>query len=165
MECYNHFIQQLEVNHFDIFGFTRNNSFLVSLLIPDYSSDSALTKEYKIDTLVENQRGIKVFGTALFSSKSLIPLLDPSVYLRLDGRRVKLPYDSLDNYVLPDFDWKWTWSVWYVLMLNDTDELGWLYLGIWGKRWHGKYHFGDCVRKRVWLRMRERCVNARGSDQ
>lgn len=163
MDCYNLLVRQLELNNFDTFGFSLNDTALVSLLIPDHPNSSH-GKEYKIESLVENQRGIKLFGIALFSSKSLIPLLDPSPYLRLNGRRVKLPYDSLDNYVLPDFDWKWTWSTWYVLMFNDADELGWLYLGVWGKRWHGKHRFGDCVRKRVWLRMRERCLSVMKSD-
>lgn len=163
MQCYNLLIRQLELNNFDTFGFSENNTAVVAHLIPNYP-ESSQEKEYKIETLVENQRGIKILGITLFSSKSLIPLLDPSLYLRLNGKQVRIPYDSLDNYVLPDFGWKWTWSTWYVLMLNDTDELGWLYLGVWGKRWHGNYRFGDCVRKRVWVRLRERCLNANGSD-
>ncbi|WPK27390.1 hypothetical protein PUMCH_004777 [Australozyma saopauloensis] len=157
LNSYNSLLEQLEKSHFDTFGYSPNNSSLVSLLVsPNAKSQAPLAEEYKIDALIENQRGLKFFGVPLFSGKSLLPVLDPPMFQRLNGKRVKLSYDSLDNYVLPDFGWSWSWSSWYVLMLHDVDELGWAYLGVWGKWWHGKYRFGDCVRRRVWVRMRQR---------
>lgn len=156
MESYNELLKQLKAHNYDIFGFSQNDFKVVSLFVPSDAEHKLNRIEYQIEGLVENQRGLKFFGVPFFSGKSLLPLLDPPLYLRLNGKRVRLPYDSLENSVLPDFDWSWSWSLWYVLMMHDVDELGWVYLGVWGKWWHGKYRFGDCVRRRVWVRMRHR---------
>lgn len=157
MEPYNRLLVQLDSANFDTFGFTQNNMDFVSLLAPSSRiKNTNVQCEYEFESLVENQRGLMFFGITFFSSKSLLPVLDPPLFLRLNGKRVRLPYDSIDNFVLPDFDWIWAWSLWYVLMLHDVDDLGWAYLRVWGKHWHGKYQFGDTVRRRVWIRMRQR---------
>lgn len=116
--------------------------------------------EYAFEIIVEHQRGMKLFGIPLFSGKLLLPILDPPEFLRLGGSKVILPHGSKDNYPLPGLDWKWAWERWYILMLNDVDECGWLYLLFWriGSCWHGKYYFGDFVRKRLWVRLRKRPV-------
>lgn len=114
--------------------------------------------EYAFDIVVENQRGLKLFGVAHYSHKSLFPVIDPPPYQRLDGLTVLLNYNSISNYPLPDLGWLWAWEQWYVLMLNDVDESGWVYLFMFAKwsRWHGKYYWGDYVRRRLWVRMRIR---------
>lgn len=138
---------------------------LVSLLQTNYLSlgglesmlDSFLDHEVYFDMVHENQRGAKFFAIPLFSSRSLIPCLDPHQYLRWDGVPLMLPYNSLDNYPLPDLGWRWLWDSWHVLMLNDVDDQGWRYRFMFqGRRWHGKYYFGDFVRRRTWIRMRHR---------
>lgn len=114
--------------------------------------------EHAFDVIIENQRGIKLLGIPLFSGKSLLPLVDPPRYQRLDGVKVTLPHESMANYPLPGVDWTWSWSLWYVLMLHDVDEIGWVYAPFWkpGSCWHGKYSFGDFVRRRLWVRRRHR---------
>lgn len=159
MKCYEDLIDQLEGACFDTYGFLHNGIIPPLVPTPDTSNREGSTKiEYKFEALIENQRGLRMFGVPLFSGKSLLPLLDPPRYLRLDGKRVKLAYDSIDNFVLPDFDWAWTWSLWYVVMMCDVDESGWAYLSFWGKRWHGHFRFGDSVRRRVWVRLRQRTL-------
>lgn len=115
--------------------------------------------ELAFDVIVENQRGMKLFGIPLFSGKSLFPLVDPSLFERVEGTKVLLNHDSISNYPLPDLDWVWVWDLWHVLMANDVDELGWVYLIkflSWLLHWHGKYYFGDFVRRRLWVRLRKR---------
>lgn len=122
------------------------------------SPDEDTDVEHAFEVIIENQRGIKFLGIPLFSGKSLLPLIDPPMYQRLDGRKILLPHESMENYPLPDIDWVWSWSLWYVLMSNDVDELGWVYLVFWkpSSRWHGKYCVGDFVRRRLWVRRRHR---------
>lgn len=110
------------------------------------------------DVVVENQRGVKFFAIPLFSSRSLMPCFDPPQYQNWDGLPLMLSYNSMDNYALPDFCWRWLWDAWHVLMLNDVDDQGWGYLFMFQglPLWHGKYYFGDFVRRRTWIRMRHR---------
>lgn len=149
MDNYHVLVELLEANNFGTMG-------LDDMLRGHGARDEGLV--FECDVIVENQRGIKFFGIPLFSRKSLIPLLDPPAYQRLDGSKVLLSFDAIDNYPLPDLDWTWAWTLWYVLMLNDVDELGWMYLLCfwWLLNWHGKYYFGDFSRKRLWARLRSR---------
>lgn len=112
---------------------------------------------YDFDFVVENQRGMKFFGIPLFSDKSLLPFVDPLSYQLLNGKDVLLNYDNLENYPLPDLRWRWCWSLWYILMIDDVDDQGWIYLHLLFRNrghWKGKYYFGNFVRRRVWVRMR-----------
>ncbi|KAK6203643.1 sporulation-specific protein 73 [Scheffersomyces amazonensis] len=116
----------------------------------------------QFDFIIENQRGMKLFGIPLFSKDSLIPIIDPSNYQRLDGKDLILTNNRLDNYCLPDLDWVWCWENWYVLMYNDVDDQGWLYSNIFfsnslsDKRWKGKYYFGNFIRRRIWVKLRKK---------
>lgn len=115
--------------------------------------------DYDYDFVVENQRGMKVFGIPLFLNKALIPVFDPATFQLANGKNLAINYDNIDNFHLPDLDWAWAWPKWYVLMLNDVDDQGWLYLGISFKlrhRWKGKYYFGNFVRRRIWVRLRHK---------
>lgn len=123
--------------------------------------------EYAFQFIVENQRGMKFFGIPCFNRKSLIPVIDPPQYTRVDGSRVTLSDDHIENYPLPDLGWHWGWDQWYVLMLNDVDEQGWMYLSIVFRRglhWHGKYNFGNFVRRRLWVRLRVRSLELAGKE-
>ncbi|CAX44272.1 conserved hypothetical protein [Candida dubliniensis CD36] len=113
---------------------------------------------YQFDFIVENERGIKLFGIPLFSHKSLWPIIDPSHYQTITNHHLSIPI-SLENYPLPDFNWEWVWSHWYVFMYNDIDPHGWMYSTVFFqcKKWKGKYYFGNTVRQRVWLRLRRKC--------
>lgn len=149
MSNYKQLIELLQEHKYDTAGFRDN--------FCDYlPHETELSENHFFDVIVEHQRGFKWFGIPLFSSKSLLPLLDPPTYLRLDGGKILLANDSLNNYVLPDLDWSWVWDLWYILMLADVDEQGWLYSLFWrfNSQWHGKYYFGDFVRKRLWIRLR-----------
>lgn len=118
-------------------------------------------EDQQFDFLVENQRGMKFFGIPLFSNRSLIPMVDPSTYQLLKGNGVTLSYNNMKNYPLPDLGWEWSWDEWYVLMANDVDDQGWIYSSIIfnSNHWKGKYRFGNFVRRRVWMRMRNRTTS------
>lgn len=137
----------LETNNFNVGGFDK-------MIQPPLLR----SLDFHFDVVLENQRGLKILGIPLFSRQSLMPCIDPPPYQHLDGLPVLLAYDSIDNYALPDFGWSWLWDTWHVLMLNDVDELGWAYLLLFLRslKWHGKYYFGDFVRRRMWIRMRQR---------
>lgn len=116
---------------------------------------------FDFDFIVENQRGTKLFGIPLFSNNILIPYLDPSHYQLLNGNDILLDYNNINNYPLPDLNWKWCWDSWYVLMIDDVDDQGWVYLHILFRRngsWKGKYYFGNFVRKRIWMKMRHQDI-------
>lgn len=151
MPNYDQLIKLLEANNFN----TKSlGDVLSQRILPD--SDEL---DVAFDLIIENQRGLKLFGIPLFSRNSLLPLIDPPLFQRLDGTTVSLPLDKIENYPLPDFGWDWGWLQWYVMMLNDVDELGWVYLLLFLRlqlQWHGKYYFGDFVRRRLWVRMRQR---------
>lgn len=114
--------------------------------------------EYKIELIIENQRGLKFFGIPLFSNNSLLPIVDPSSFQLLNGENLKLIDNKLDNLPLPDLNWQWDWNDWYVLMLDDVDDQGWIYSKIFfnSHHWKGKYYFGNFIRRRVWMRLRRR---------
>ncbi|ODV76818.1 sporulation-specific protein 73, partial [Suhomyces tanzawaensis NRRL Y-17324] len=123
---------------------------------------SVLHLDIQFDFVIENQRGMKFFGIPLFSNKTLLPLLDPPNYQLLHMKPIVLSENSIVNYPLPDLDWKWTWDSWYILMYNDVDDQGWVYSNIVFNKtlsdstWKGKYYTGNFVRRRIWVRMRER---------
>ncbi|OBA21009.1 hypothetical protein METBIDRAFT_41268 [Metschnikowia bicuspidata var. bicuspidata NRRL YB-4993] len=148
-------VELLNKNNFKTRGFEQ-------LLKEDYApagpAGSAANFEHAFDVIVENQRGVKLLGIPLFSGKSLLPLMDPPMYQRLDGVKVTLAHEAMANYPLPGVDWHWSWALWYVLMLYDVDESGWLYLTFWRptSSWHGRYHVSDFVRRRLWVRRRHR---------
>lgn len=111
--------------------------------------------ECRFEFIIENQRGIKLFGIPIYSDKSLLPVIDPAGYQLLNGNNLLLNDNNMRNYPLPDLGWEWIWDSWYVLMADDVDDQGWIYSGIgfhWG-HWKGKYRLGDFVRRRIWVRL------------
>ena len=52
---------------------------------------------YQFDFIIEHERGIKLFGIPLFSHKSLWPIIDPSHYQSISGKKLSIPI-SLENY-------------------------------------------------------------------
>lgn len=154
MSVYQELVDQLKANHFNT---TNLDSVLTLHILPENDQ-----LDITLELIIENQRGLKLFGIPLFSSNILFPLVDPPPFQRLDGLRVSLALNAIANYPLPDLGWQWGWDQWYVLMLADVDEQGWVYLlmFLWlGHRWHGKYYFADFVRRRLWVRMRQREKN------
>lgn len=156
MAHYDKLIALLKQNDFntDAFGPT-----LLESVLPHYDAPAAKNLEVTFELIIENQRGVKLCGIPMFSKNSLFPHLDPPPFQRLDGLKVVLSLGKIENYPLPDLGWRWTWHKWYVLMLDDVDDLGWVYLLIFLRmwlKWHGTYYFGDFVRRRVWVRMRQR---------
>lgn len=152
MSKYEDFLAKLRSSGF-------NNSGLHHLAQEHVATEKPI--EYAFQIIVENQRGLKIFGIPCFNRKSLIPGLDPPPFQRVDGTRVILSDDSIENYPLPDLNWRWAWDSWYVLMLNDVDESGWMYLSAIfrkGLHWHGKCLLGNFVRRRLWLRLRTRDI-------
>ena len=114
-------------------------------------------RPYHLDFVVENQRGLNALGLPMFSLKLLLPLVDPAPYERVGGGRVPVIHHNLAYYPLPDPTWEWRWPQWYVLMLDDVDDQGWLYARLVFSRlgnWKGRCYPGNCIRRRIWIRMR-----------
>ncbi|RLV91260.1 Sporulation-specific protein 73 [Spathaspora sp. JA1] len=118
------------------------------------------TTPYQFDFIIENERGIKIFGIPLYSQKSLLPIIDPKQFQSINKTNLNIPLSNIDNYPLPDYNqWKWNWDQWYLFMYKDVDPHGWMYstaLFQSDRRWRGKYYFGNSVRRRIWIRMRQR---------
>ncbi|CAK7895919.1 hypothetical protein CAAN1_03S01090 [[Candida] anglica] len=152
-----------------------NNDSLTTAILSEYRRNSKVNtpkneiigKDIDFEFIIENQRGLKFFGIPLFSSKPLIPIVDPPNFQSLNGNSilnaVELRNDSIHTtltniYPLPDLNWEWTWDTWYVVMLYDVDDQGWIYSGLLfnSKHWKGKYYFGNFVRRRIWARLRNR---------
>jgi hypothetical protein len=129
--------------------------------------DHAGTLQAEFEYVIENQRGLCIFGFPLFSGRSLIPMVDPPSFQLLNGGYVLQAVEKNNNYEsvhsslaalypLPDFNWEWSWDSWYVFMLYDVDDQGWIYLNLLfsSKHWRGRDFFGSCVRRRIWVRLR-----------
>ncbi|OUM55847.1 hypothetical protein BVG19_g5454 [[Candida] boidinii] len=111
-------------------------------------------ENYRYEVIIENQRGSTVFGVQKYSDKILMHKLDPSKFQTLSGSRIT----SLNLYPLAGIDWKWSWDSWHALMISDVDQQGWLYSSIHfgGKKWKGFGTLGSFVRRRIWIRLREK---------
>ncbi|SGZ56994.1 CIC11C00000000198 [Sungouiella intermedia] len=154
MANYNKLLALLKENNFDT---QTLGPLLFDHVLPQHVSPENV--DIAFDLIVENQRGLKLCGIPMFSRNSLIPFIDPPLFQRIDGLTVLLPLDKIENYPLPDLGWVWSWHKWYVLMLNDVDDQGWMYQLVFLQlqlKWHGAYYFGDFVRRRLWVRMRQR---------
>ncbi|ODQ80069.1 hypothetical protein BABINDRAFT_28536, partial [Babjeviella inositovora NRRL Y-12698] len=111
------------------------------------------------DFVVENQRGMTLFGIPMFSKHSLLEPLDPPSYQSVNTNNDVLQgYHRaiLELYPLPDLLWDWAWDSWCILMNNDVDDQGWIYLRFFfqSSLWHGKSKLGNFVRRRIWVRLR-----------
>ncbi|OWB57640.1 hypothetical protein B5S28_g3602 [[Candida] boidinii] len=111
-------------------------------------------ENYRYEVIIENQRGSSMFGVQKYSDKILMHKLDPSKFQTLSGSRIT----SLNLYPLAGIDWKWSWDSWHALMISDVDQQGWLYssLHFGGKKWKGFGSLGSFVRRRIWIRLREK---------
>ncbi|RCK56447.1 hypothetical protein Cantr_04871, partial [Candida viswanathii] len=49
-------------------------------------NDSISATPYQFDFIVENERGLKMFGIPLYSHRSLLPIIDPSNYQNINGQ-------------------------------------------------------------------------------
>lgn len=105
-----------------------------------------------MDMQVENQRGLFLFGSAIFSAQGLLPH-DPKPFTRLDGSAVGF---NIQDYEPPDDSWVWLWPGWHVKMSADVDSQGWSYAWRFhSKHWHGKHRaLRSFVRRRIWQRLR-----------
>lgn len=102
------------------------------------------------ELIIENQRGLTLFGFPLFAPK-FFPW-DPPQYVTPKNVQVH----GLVLYPLPTEQWHWIWDKWHVTMIGDVDDQGWKYAWNFNsKAWRGRTFLG-CVRRRVWMRLRER---------
>ncbi|KAG7748834.1 hypothetical protein KL911_002210 [Ogataea haglerorum] len=108
---------------------------------------------YKYEVIIENQRGATVLGMPLYSRESLLYPLDPPKFQTLKGHAIT----SLSLYPLPSRSWRWSWNNWFILMIQDVDQEGWVYSKVrfGSSKWKGIGRFGNFVRRRVWVRKRE----------
>ncbi|CAI5757753.1 unnamed protein product [Candida verbasci] len=140
-------------------GDNNDNTFNQTLNCFQSFNKQIETTSIQFDFLIENQRGFKFFGIPIFTEKSLLPIIDPINYQNINGKPVNISLSNIDNYPLPDFQWKWSWNKWYVFMFKDVDPNGWLYNSLVfqdDRRWKGKYYLGNTIRRRIWIKQRER---------
>ncbi|KAH3662383.1 hypothetical protein OGAPHI_005635 [Ogataea philodendri] len=114
---------------------------------------TAESESHKYEVIIENQRGATMLGIPMYSKESLLYPLDPPKFQTLKGHAIT----SLNLYPLPSKSWKWSWNHWYILMIKDVDQEGWVYSHIrfGSRKWKGIGRFGNFVRRRVWVRKRE----------
>lgn len=103
------------------------------------------------DLVTENQRGMFLFGYPMFSGQTLMPF-DPGNWVTISGSKV----NSLEEVLLPDITWEWSWNRWYVDMAGEVDDQGWAYsFRFGGNHWYSRHFFFRAfVRKRIWKRLR-----------
>lgn len=118
---------------------------------------------YAYDTVVENQRGMFLFGYAMFLAHQRWRAFDPPAF-QVVRNDLELPVPlahgahEITQIPLPDLGWEWEWPEWRVLMAGEVDEHGWCYLAVrfQSKHWSGRYRLGRFVRRRIWTRLRVR---------
>ncbi|KAH8920155.1 hypothetical protein BT69DRAFT_440078 [Atractiella rhizophila] len=101
-------------------------------------------------TLIENQRGLFVFGQPNFS-RNILFQWDPHGWT--DETHQDTMYDP-NKYALPGPQWEWLDDKFYVNMSHNVDERGWQYSVTfrWGK-WKGQPDvWKSFVRRRFWVR-------------
>lgn len=113
----------------------------------------------KYEIIIENQRGVTLFGSKFYGKQSVLYPIDPPKYQTLTGKNLT----NLAMYPEPGHDWNWRWKHWHVMMINDVDEEGWIYSAIrFGSyKWSGVGKFGNFVRRRIWVRMAERTTTCK----
>ncbi|SJM87396.1 uncharacterized protein ZBIST_3585 [Zygosaccharomyces bailii] len=106
------------------------------------------------DVIVENQRGLTLFGCPCFSAKLLFPRMDPSNFQIMNRQKGTL-YDMKgsrrpirDFYPVDGDDQGGRWLV--DMRYGDVDDQGWVYSWAFRHgRWRGKK---GIVRRRLWVR-------------
>lgn len=136
-------------------------------------STSTLKRQFSYDLLIENERGLILFGYPLFNKNLLISNFDPPPFTNIFNEKVNISHSGTSTGsitynmnlipIVNGSNWSWSWDKWHILMLNDDiDDQGWLYSGVsFHSRvnWRGRYRIGDNVRKRYWIRAKETKIN------
>lgn len=152
-------INQLNTQLIELYHSHGQKFSYIAKVLASFNND-IVNEGIQFEYILENQRGMQLFGIPLFSNRSLLPLIDPPTYQTIHEKPLYLSENTMNNYPLPDLGWRWDWDTWYVLMYNDVDDLGWIYSNIVFNRhlsdgrWKGKYYFGNFIRRRIWIRMR-----------
>lgn len=128
------------------------------------------------DIIIENERGISFLGYPFFSSKLLLPHVDPSNFqiINLEDRLLKNISNEFihsigDLYPLTKNESKCCVNStvkWFVLMdfkdKLDMDDQGWLYSWHFNSlRWKSKH---GVVRRRVWVKLPDTCCPIHSSN-
>ncbi|EIN13743.1 hypothetical protein PUNSTDRAFT_58480 [Punctularia strigosozonata HHB-11173 SS5] len=115
---------------------------------------------YRWAILYENQRGITIFSIPRYSRLGLLPN-DPPAFTVPEARgdKDKQPQVSLDNYPLPDGNWRWVSKSWMIDMRGDGEvqydgfEYNWWFRSHGWRAEVGKLSAGGWVRRRRWVRL------------
>ncbi|MBE3041840.1 hypothetical protein IMZ48_04515, partial [Candidatus Bathyarchaeota archaeon] len=141
--------------------------------MPEVSTRDGLSKPSssdggaEIDILYENERGGFMCGIPLFSSKAL-GNLDPTPWTNVFH---KASPTSIHTAQVPDPTWEWSWPEWRIHHHHDVDEGGWEYSFMFSRKfsWHGPRWWNSFVRRRTWIRKREKrrtgMASSRDADQ
>lgn len=153
------------------------NMFLNSIktIINNYVLLNEAENEISFEILIENERGMKMFGIQIFSSNFLIPKVDPTTkFCNINGYSINndLKLFSIDelNEETDTGLWKWCWQQWFVLCFNGDinvtgqraiycDYEGWFYSkNFTMTNWYGEFslfRFLFC-RRRLLIRLKEK---------
>ncbi|KAF8509801.1 hypothetical protein JB92DRAFT_2943863 [Gautieria morchelliformis] len=136
--------------------------------------DEGKSDKFKWAFVYENQRGITMFSTAYYSSRSLLPH-DPPPFTVPDVSETSHnqhpnhtpPNVTLTTYPLPDPTWRWVSKSWLVDMRGDGDvqhdgfEYNWFFRRHGWRPQAGWCGCGGYVRRRRWIRLMMRPSDAR----
>ncbi|KAI0033178.1 hypothetical protein K488DRAFT_85181 [Vararia minispora EC-137] len=119
---------------------------------------------YRWAVLYENQRGLTILSTQLYSSLSLLPT-DPPPFTIPEGACLdkSQPELSFSEYPLPDGSWEWVSSAWMIDMRDDGEvsydgfEYNWIFRR---HHWRPDCRFGGFVRRRRFVRLMVRRAKA-----
>ncbi|KIJ27196.1 hypothetical protein M422DRAFT_71733 [Sphaerobolus stellatus SS14] len=128
---------------------------------------------YRWAILYENQRGLTIFSTAYYSSRSLLPRDPPSFALPDPGdspphvHTHAPPNVTMETYPLPDPTWRWVSKSWLVDMRGEGEvqhdgfEYNWFFRRRDWRAHAGFLGAGSWVRRRRWVRLMMRPSDAR----
>ncbi|KAJ3512431.1 hypothetical protein NLJ89_g3519 [Agrocybe chaxingu] len=134
--------------------------------------DDVYTDRYEWAVVYENQRGATVFSIPYYSSLSLLPS-DPSPFTLPNAslKRSKQPPISLENYPLPDGNWRWVSRCWMIDMRSDSGEVqhdgfeyNWMFRQHNWRAQVGSFNAGGWVRRRRWIRLMVRPAKPHKED-
>ncbi|KAF8310253.1 hypothetical protein DL93DRAFT_2084624 [Clavulina sp. PMI_390] len=127
---------------------------------------------YRWAVMVENQRGVTLFGLNRYSSTSLLPNDPPPFTIPPEfayDKDSSLTTHTLDDYQLPDASWVWVSRHWLVQMSGNGGSVDGFEYNWWFKKsgWRpapGTLSTAGWVRRRQWVRLMMRPAQPLNND-
>ncbi|THV04946.1 hypothetical protein K435DRAFT_961663 [Dendrothele bispora CBS 962.96] len=139
----------------------QNRNPKIDLSVSSFRPSDPFQDTYQWAVLYENQRGMTIFSTPLYSSTALLPT-DPPPFTAPSSssqNRKHVPNVSLKEYPLPDGNWRWVSKSWMIDMRSTGDvqydgfEYNWTFRQHHWRPEVGPVSAGGWVRRRRWIRL------------